>query len=166
MQLSEKERGSQQITLLKEICTIISDKCVNPVSKRPVTVGVVERALAELHFNPNITKPAKKQVWLRCLRFAFHNARSNQDAHCPALVWCGRQALEAIKLLEGKYPIERAPMRIKMSLPIARSEEVSPQVAELAECVPLHIAALSLHLPCPFLPLMHSSSPSSRAPGL
>jgi ribosome maturation protein SDO1 len=62
VQLSEKERTSAQAALLKEICTIVSDKCVNPQSKRPVTVGVVERALSEMHFNANISKPAKKQV--------------------------------------------------------------------------------------------------------
>mmetsp|Transcript_55214 Transcript_55214/g.135207 ORF Transcript_55214/g.135207 Transcript_55214/m.135207 type:complete len:341 (+) Transcript_55214:179-1201(+) len=103
VQLSEKERGSQQESLLKEICTIVADKCVNPLSKRPVTVGVVERALSELHFNPNISKPAKKQ------------------------------ALEAIKLLEGKYPIERAPMRLKLSFPAARKDEAKKQVTELCD---------------------------------
>ncbi len=32
------------------------------MQKRPVTVGVVERALNEIHFNPSLSKPAKKQV--------------------------------------------------------------------------------------------------------
>uniref|UniRef100_A0A6U4JVJ0 Ribosome maturation protein SBDS n=1 Tax=Hemiselmis andersenii TaxID=464988 RepID=A0A6U4JVJ0_HEMAN len=105
VQLSERERGAAQESLLKEICTIVADKCINPQSKRPVTVGVVERALSELHFNPNITKPAKKQ------------------------------ALEAIKLLEGSYPIERAPMRLKLSFPSSAKEEVRQPITDLSECL-------------------------------
>eukprot|EP00286_Rhodomonas_abbreviata_P012008 CAMPEP_0181327982 /NCGR_PEP_ID=MMETSP1101-20121128/22432_1 /TAXON_ID=46948 /ORGANISM="Rhodomonas abbreviata, Strain Caron Lab Isolate" /LENGTH=136 /DNA_ID=CAMNT_0023436759 /DNA_START=56 /DNA_END=462 /DNA_ORIENTATION=+ len=44
IQLSEKERAAQADSLLKEICTWIADKCVNTHSKRPVTIGIVERA--------------------------------------------------------------------------------------------------------------------------
>lgn len=101
IQLSEKERSAQQDSLLKEICTMIAEKCINPQSKRPVTIGVVERALSELHFNAVITKPAKKQ------------------------------ALEAIKLLEGKYPIERAPMSLKLTFPLKEKEQVRAQVIAL-----------------------------------
>jgi hypothetical protein len=43
------------------------------------------------------------------------------------------QALEAIKLLEGKYPIERAPMRLKLSLPSQSKENAQPQIKELAD---------------------------------
>jgi len=93
MQLSEKERGSQQETMLKEICTMVAERCINSQSKRPVTVGVVERALAELHYNVDRNKSAKKQ------------------------------ALEAIKLLEGKFPIERLPMNLKITFPLAARAE-------------------------------------------
>lgn len=33
IQLSEKERSAQQDSLLKEICTMIAEKCINPQSK-------------------------------------------------------------------------------------------------------------------------------------
>mmetsp|Transcript_36004 Transcript_36004/g.58030 ORF Transcript_36004/g.58030 Transcript_36004/m.58030 type:complete len:375 (+) Transcript_36004:13-1137(+) len=105
MQLSEKERGSQQETLLKEICTMVAERCINSQSKRPVTVGVVERALAELHFNVDRNKNAKKQ------------------------------ALEAIKLLESKYPIERLPMHLKITFPLAVSTEVREKVANIGATV-------------------------------
>ena len=101
IQLSEKERGSQQETLLKEICTMVAERCINSQSKRPVTVGVVERALAELHFNVDRNKNAKKQ------------------------------ALEAIKLLESKYPIERLPMNLKITFPLAVKAEAREKVAAL-----------------------------------
>jgi len=174
VQLSEKERTSAQAALLKEICTIVSDKCVNPQSKRPVTVGVVERALSEMHFNANISKPAKKQVRRRsavgCSIQEGGSARSkkciqkgrktlivgpleakqlSQSAYCSTSPTTNlkprpqktkilspqhrNQALEAIKLLEGKYPIERAPMRIKMSLPLSRKAELESAVDEVSE---------------------------------
>ena len=101
IQLTEKERGSQQESLLKEICTMVAERCVNSQSKRPVTVGVVERALAELHFNVDRNKNAKKQ------------------------------ALEAIKLLEGKYPIERLPMNLKITFPQAAKAEARAKMAAL-----------------------------------
>jgi ribosome maturation protein SDO1 len=103
LQLSEKERNASQDALLKEICTIVADKCINPQSRRPVTVGIVEKALAELHFNANVSKPAKKQ------------------------------ALEAIKLLEGKYPIERAPMRLKLVVPCSSKSDVSDKISNIAD---------------------------------
>lgn len=105
IQLSEKERGAQQESLLKEICTMVAEKCINPQSKRPVTIGVVERALSELHFNPVISKPAKKQ------------------------------ALEAIKMLEGKYPIERAPMSLRLTFPLSAKEDMQKQVKALATTI-------------------------------
>jgi ribosome maturation protein SDO1 len=115
LQLSEKERNAGQDALMKEICTIIADKCINPQSKRPVTVGIVEKALAELHFNVSISKPAKKQ------------------------------ALEAIKLLEGKYPIERAPMRLKLSVPIASKSDVTGKISKIADKIESQDTSSTVH---------------------
>jgi ribosome maturation protein SDO1 len=98
MQLSERERSSQKEALLKEICTMVAERCINSQSKRPVTVGVVERALAELHYNVDLSKNAKKQ------------------------------ALEAIKLLESKFPIERLPMNLKITFPLAARAEAREQM--------------------------------------
>ena len=101
IQLTVKERDSQQESMLKEICTMVAERCINSQSKRPVTVGVVERALAELHFNVDRNKNAKKQ------------------------------ALEAIKLLESKYPIERLPMNLKITFPLAAQAEAREKIVAL-----------------------------------
>jgi len=45
LQLSEKERSSQQDSILKEICSVVVEKCINPETKRPVTLGAVRPAL-------------------------------------------------------------------------------------------------------------------------
>jgi ribosome maturation protein SDO1 len=115
LQLSEKERNASQDALLKEICTIVADKCINPQSKRPVTVGIVEKALAELHFNANVSKPAKKQ------------------------------ALEAIKMLEGKYPIERAPMRLKLVVPCSSKSDVCDKISNIADKVESQDTSAAYH---------------------
>ena len=105
IQLSEKERGSQQETLLKEICTMVAERCINSQSKRPVTVGVIERALSELHFNVDRNKNAKQQ------------------------------ALVAIKLLESKYPIERLPMNLKLTFPLTSRDEVREKVVGIGASI-------------------------------
>ena len=90
LQVSEKERHQQFDNLNKEIATIIAEKCVNPESKRPYTVTMIEQAMKDAHFSINQTKSAKQQ------------------------------ALEVIKLLKssGTLAIERAEMKVKLSLPI------------------------------------------------
>ena len=77
---------------------MVAERCINSQSKRPVTVGVIERALSELHFNVDRNKNAKQQ------------------------------ALVAIKLLESKYPIERLPMNLKLTFPLTSRDEVREKV--------------------------------------
>lgn len=45
LQVSDRERQSQLDSTFRDIATIVADKCVNPDTKRPYTVGVVERAM-------------------------------------------------------------------------------------------------------------------------
>ena len=60
--MSEKERHSQLEASVKDIATIIADKCVNPETKRPYTVTMIEKAMKELHFSVKPTKGSKQQV--------------------------------------------------------------------------------------------------------
>jgi hypothetical protein len=61
-------------------------KCVDSVTGLPLTFGVVERALREVHFAVHLAKSAKQQ------------------------------ALAAIKVLEQSFPISRAKMRLRVEL--------------------------------------------------
>lgn len=91
LQVGSEERGQQLQMMNREVATIVADKCVNPRTKTPYPVGVIEQAMAELHFSANLTKSAKQQ------------------------------ALEVIKLLEkrqDKLPIARAQMRLLVILPL------------------------------------------------
>jgi ribosome maturation protein SDO1 len=68
------------------VCTIVVQKCVDSNTGLPLTFGVVERALREVHFAVHLAKAAKQQ------------------------------ALAAIKVLEQNFPICRAKMRIRVEL--------------------------------------------------
>lgn len=88
LQVSEKERKDQLENMYRDIATIVAEKSVNKQTGKQFTVGVIERALQEIHFNLNPTKPPKSQ------------------------------ALAAIKMLkeESSLPIERAKMRLHVTL--------------------------------------------------
>ena len=63
VQVSEKERQSQLESMFRDVATIVADKCVNPESRRPYTVGVVERAMRDAHVSLKPHKNTKQQVY-------------------------------------------------------------------------------------------------------
>jgi len=87
LQVSDKERQAQQEALFKDIATIVSEKCVNPESKRPYPVSIIEKAMKECHIAVKANKGAKQQ------------------------------ALETVGKLKEQLPIERAQMRIRIAVP-------------------------------------------------
>ena len=93
--------------LFKEIATIVSDKCVNPETKRPYTVTMIEQSMKDAHFSINPTKNAKQQ------------------------------ALEVIKLLQssGTLPIERAEMKIRLDVPIKEGKKIKEKLHKLIKKV-------------------------------
>jgi ribosome maturation protein SDO1 len=62
LQVAEKERNVQIESSLKEVATIVSEKCINPETKRPYTVTMIEKAMLDLHFSVNTNKSTKQQV--------------------------------------------------------------------------------------------------------
>lgn len=67
LQVSEKERASQIETMFREIATIVADKCVNPETKRPYTVSLIEKGMKDIHYSVKMNKNTKQQV--RCIKF-------------------------------------------------------------------------------------------------
>jgi len=100
LQVSGKERHLTSEKLFKDIATIVAEKCIDPETKRPLTVTLVERAMKDCHYSVNEKKNAKSQ------------------------------ALEVIRLLKGKIPIERAPMRLKLLLPKNVGKTVRDQLED------------------------------------
>lgn len=89
LQVAEKERSDQLETTWKDIANIVTDNCVNPQTKRPYTVTMIEKAMQDLHLSVNPKRSTKSQ------------------------------ALEVIKQLQEKQllPIQRAQMRLRLTLP-------------------------------------------------
>jgi ribosome maturation protein SDO1 len=89
LQVSSLERASQTSSLLKDIITIITEKTVNPATKRPYTFTIIEKAIEKLHYSIQRNKNAKQQ------------------------------ALEIVKQLKEQniLPISRAQMRICIYIP-------------------------------------------------
>lgn len=101
MQVSDKERQSQLDSTFRDIATIVADKCVNPESKRPYPVGVVERAMKDIHYSVKPSKSSKQQ------------------------------ALDVIRSLQQTMPIERARMRLKIQLPSREARRVRESILKL-----------------------------------
>ena len=62
LQVSERERQAQLESMFRDIATIVADKCVNPETKRPYTVGIIERGMKDIHFSVKPTRSTKQQV--------------------------------------------------------------------------------------------------------
>lgn len=84
MQVSEKERQSQLESAFRDIANIIADKCVNPETKRPYPVSMIEKCLKQIHFSVKPNRSTKQQ------------------------------ALEVIPKLKDVIPIDRAQMKLKV----------------------------------------------------
>jgi len=105
IQVSEKEREHFQEKTFRDIATIVAEKCVDPETKRPLTVGVVERAMKDIHYSIHPSRSAKQQ------------------------------ALEVIRALKDKIPIQRAQMRLAVILPTKESKKVKDKLLPLVSKV-------------------------------
>lgn len=103
LQVGDKERSHELSNLWLEIATIVAQKCVEPSSQKPYTVGMIEKAMKDAHFSVKPTKSAKIQ------------------------------ALDVIKLLQTKsiIPLERAHMRISVTMPAKEGKRLKDKVIPL-----------------------------------
>ncbi|XP_034839545.1 ribosome maturation protein SBDS [Maniola hyperantus] len=102
LQVSDKERHSQIDSLFKDIATTVADKCVNPETKRPYPVSIIEKAMKDIHFSVNVNKSAKQQ------------------------------SLEVIPLIKTEIPLERAQMRVRILLSGKDARKVRDKAIKLA----------------------------------
>ena len=101
IQVTGKERQVQKDNILQEVAVIVADKCVDSDTKRPLTVGYVERAMKDLHYDVNPSRNPKVQ------------------------------ALEVIKLLEENLLVKRAQMRVQVDIPGKEAKKVAEKVRPL-----------------------------------
>ena len=73
LQVSDKERQAQREALFKDVATTVADKCVNPESKRPYPVSMIEKAMKECHIAVKPNKNAKQQGKLHFMYSTLSN---------------------------------------------------------------------------------------------
>jgi len=104
LQVTQKEREAQLESTFRDIATIVADKCVNPDTRRPYPVTMIEKAMKDLHFSVKMNKNSKQQ------------------------------ALDAIKQLTDSdgLKIQRAFMRLRVVAPGREGKKVREKVKKLA----------------------------------
>lgn len=105
LQVSEKERHTQLDAMFKEIATNVADKCVDPETKRPYPVTIIEKSMKEIHFSIKPHRNAKQQ------------------------------ALEVIKALKEKIPLERAQMRVKVEISGKEAKGLKEKISKFASTI-------------------------------
>jgi len=101
LQVSDKERQAQQEALFKDVATLVSEMCVNPESKRPYPVSMIEKAMKEAHIGVKVGKGSKQQ------------------------------ALDTVGKLKDTLTIERAQMRLKIVTPVRVGNSVRKGLGKL-----------------------------------
>ncbi|WFD30557.1 hypothetical protein MSPP1_001578 [Malassezia sp. CBS 17886] len=118
LQVGDKERSHELTNLWRDIATQVAQMCVEPDSQKPYTVGMIEKAMKDVHYSVKTGKSAKSQV---------------RPARAPT----HPQALEVVKLLQSKntIPIERARMRVRVTVPTKVAKRLKEQVLALFDHV-------------------------------
>ncbi|XP_011506524.1 PREDICTED: ribosome maturation protein SBDS [Ceratosolen solmsi marchali] len=101
LQVSDKERHSALDAMFKDIATTVADKCVNPDSKRPYSVSLVEKAMKDIHFSVKPNRNTKQQ------------------------------ALDVIPQLKAIMPLERAQMRLKIAISGKEARKLREKMVKL-----------------------------------
>ncbi|KAF5312171.1 hypothetical protein D9619_003106 [Psilocybe cf. subviscida] len=127
VQVGEKERDHDLASLRKEIATLVAEKCVDPATQKPYPVGMIEKAMTEAGYSVKQNKNAKSQASSSLSLLWINHAN-----HCE-------QVSECIKELQANsnLPIQRARMRVKLSVPTDLADKIRPKVIEASEKVEL-----------------------------
>ncbi|XP_061103846.1 ribosome maturation protein SBDS [Conger conger] len=105
LQVSDKERQTQLEQMFRDIATIVAEKCVNPETKRPYTVNLIERAMKDIHYSVKANKSTKQQ------------------------------ALEVIRQLRESIQIQRAHMRLRFVVPAKEGKRIKEKLKSLIKVV-------------------------------
>ena len=62
MQVSERERRVELDESFRDVASVILEKCINPETNRPYTMGLIQRGLRDIHFAVDPKRSVKQQV--------------------------------------------------------------------------------------------------------
>ncbi|KAI4486569.1 hypothetical protein M0804_005939 [Polistes exclamans] len=103
LQVSDKERHLALDSMFKDIATTVADKCVNPETTRPYPVSMIEKAMKDIHFSVKPNRNAKQQ------------------------------ALDIIPQLKSVMPLERAQMRLKVTISGKEAKKLREKLTKLVK---------------------------------
>ncbi|TGZ39019.1 ribosome maturation protein SBDS [Temnothorax longispinosus] len=102
LQVSDKERHLALESMFKDIATTVASKCINPETKHPYPVTMIENAMKEeIHFSVKPNRNAKQQ------------------------------ALDVISQLKEVMPLERVQMRLRIVIPEKEARKLKDKVVKL-----------------------------------
>jgi len=103
LQVSDKERNQHLESTFKEIASLVSAKCINPETKRPYTITMIEQAMKDIHYSVNPNRNAKQQ------------------------------ALDVIRQLKesNNIPIVQAQMKVQLTIPAKDAKQIKEKVHKL-----------------------------------
>jgi len=107
LQVGDRERAYEQENLWKELATLIAEKCVDPSTQRHYPVTIIQKAMTESGFSLKPDKTAKSQMSA-----------------------CVKQIQDQTKL-----PIQRARMRLRVTLPASADEAIREKIIQDADRV-------------------------------
>ncbi|KAG8908071.1 hypothetical protein FRB99_000515 [Tulasnella sp. 403] len=135
LQVGEKEREHALSNMWKDIATQVAEKCVDPTTERPYPVGIIEKAMTEAGFSVKPGKTSKSQV--RREPFVPPNCPRKPLASGVVLSESVVKVLECIKFLQSNsnLPIQRARMKVRVTMPLKDGKRLKEQILETAEKV-------------------------------
>lgn len=99
LQVSDKERHLALDSMFRDIATTVASKCINPETKHPYPVSMIENAMREeIHFSVKPNRNAKQQ------------------------------ALDVISQLKEVMPLERAQMRLRIVIPEKEARKLKDKI--------------------------------------
>jgi len=101
LQVSGKERQEQLDSSVKDVANTIAGLCVNPETKRPYPISIIEKGLKDVHFSVKPNRSAKQL------------------------------ALEAIPQLKASLSIERAQMRLRLTVSGNCCKSIAEKVSKM-----------------------------------
>ena len=97
VQVSEKERGHALEQLQKDICVLVADMVVNPQTRRPYPVRMLEQGMRDCHFSIQQHKSAKSQALALIKQLQAQRSMPIERAAMRILVTCEQGEGKAIK---------------------------------------------------------------------
>lgn len=113
----------------KDVASIIAEKCIDPKTNRQYTATIIERALKDVHFNPDLKKSAKQQAFT-----------------------------EALPLLQQRFSIQRANMRVRLRIQMQHKTAIKDMIDGLhlvLETTEVDAASGMLQMTCLIEPGMY-----------